>query len=446
MAVTVVATVLASTQFGDRGDAPADPAVPATSAPGVVTSQSPTAADSPSSSEVGSPPPLASVQSSAGIAPSSPIASATDDDERPLVVADLQPVDASFVSADVGWAFGAANCGPPQADTGGLVCTALLMTSDGGVSWKRVGAVAKPLPPSRSECLRDIDIQLSIQAASTCPQLLRFANSMDGFAVVNGGLWRTGDGGHAWFDLDTRGVVALEPAGGDVIRVVTTTEGCPPGCTFVVQKAPLHSSAWTTLKTPPLQGVGARLLRHGDDVYVFVYLNRAGGVEAHTRMVVSHDRGATWTQRPDPCSPVGPNAQDEIDAVDAAIGADGTFVMLCVRRLSTPDNDNNTLRISTDAAATFGSALPLFGSANRVAVGDANHIVVSADSGSTVQLLLSTDGGRNFASALTTERASQESDRFLAFTTKAVGTWIDGVGRLWRTNDGGSTWQQRSLG
>lgn len=432
-AVAVVAIVLTTTQLGDRRDGLVHPVEPATSQPAAVTSPAPSSpASQPPSSPAATPTPTTLASSSAGVASVAPSAapSASPAVEQPQAFTDVAGVDVSFISANVGWAVVRAMCN-------GSPCKIVLKTTNGARTWVQEKDIARPLPVELA-CAPQPDVFMD------CPVSLRFANANIGYALVSRTLW-VGDGRN-WSSIDTTPVFAVEPAGGDVIRIVSTTNGCPPGCPFFVQTAAVGSSTWTTLKTPPLQGVGARLLRHGDDVYVFAYHNQAGGVEAHTTIVVSHDRGASWTRRADPCSPVDSKPQEEIDAVDAAIGVDGTFVMLCKRRLSTPGNDNDTLRVSTDSATTFGAALPFFGSANRVAVGDATHIVVSAASGSSVQLLLSTDGGHRFASVLTTERANQQTDRFLAFTTAAVGTWIDGAGKLWRTSDGGATWQQRSVG
>jgi hypothetical protein len=278
-----------------------------------------------------------------------------------------------------------------------------------------------------------------------CVDRIRFANASVGYAF-GGAQFTTADGGASWQRSTGPNVLALEPSGGDVIRVVTTTDGCPPGCTFAVQKSAVGSSTWTTLKTPMLQGVGARLLRHGDDVYVFIDQHRSGGAgDAHTTIAVSHDRGATWHTRPDPCSPVDPTLTlPESDAVDGAIGVDGTLVLLCNSR----GPGASTLRISPDAGETFGAAiaLPPKASAGHVAVG-AQQIVVSAIKDAAAELLLSTDGGATFTVVASTPQPDGSSEHFLAFTTALVGTWTGPNGnQVWRTEDGGATWVERTVG
>lgn len=86
------------------------------------------------------------------------------------------------------------------------------------------------------------------------------------------------------------------------------------------------------------------------------------------------------------------------------------------------------------------------GAAGHIGVASAKSIVVSAGRGSTIQLLRSTDGGRNFTTVLTRERTGPVTDRLLSFSSAGSGSWIDGSGKsIWRTTDAGQTWTERTF-
>lgn len=430
-AVTAFAIVLATTQLGDRGDGPVQPVESATSTPAAVTTAAPTPSPSqpPSSPAVSAP---ASSASAASFAPASPPpssgpAAGSTASATPAGLTGLDVVDLSFIGPNIGWLLGRSTCVKEP-------CTTILKTVDGGASWQPATAPAADLTPEGAMC-----------SGRDCIDQIRFASASVGYAF-GGAQFMTSDAGATWRRSTGPNVLALEASGGDVVRVATTTYGCPPGCTYAVQKSAVGSSTWTTLQTPVLQGVGARLLRHGDDVYVFIDQHTAGGAgDAHTTIAVSHDRGATWRTRPDPCSPVDPTLTlPESDAVDAAIGINGTLVMLCNPR----GPGERTLRISHDAGETYGAAvaIPQNLSAGHIAVG-AEQIVVSAGNGSTAELLLSTDAGATFRVVASTPQLEGSSGHFLAFTTALVGTWTGPNGtKLWRTADGGATWTERPFG
>lgn len=336
---------------------------------------------------------------------------------------DFAAVDVAFVG-DWGWALGSASCN-------GVPCAAMRVTNDGGATWQPGLAPPAAVIPEGTVC-----------PERHCVNRVRFAGIRDGYAF--GGSQFTSSVGLTWQLTDSPSVHALEPGNGGVIRVVTSTEGCPPSCSFVAQRSEVGSSKWTDLKNPFLSGVRARLLRQGDDVYVIADQNRAGGVDAHAQIIVSHDNGASWQRRADPCTPIEPGDKGEFDATDAAVGADGTVVLLCTRRGDSGFRQHN-VRVSTDAARTFGPGRILqSGAAGHIGVASAKSIVVSAGRGSTIQLLRSTDGGRNFTTVLTRERTGPVTDRLLGFSSAGSGSWIDGDGTsIWRTTDAGKTWTER---
>jgi hypothetical protein len=331
--------------------------------------------------------------------------------------------DLSFVSATRGWALGTAPCTTAP-------CTSLLRTADGGASWTGGPAPKAYLPDGTTDC-----------SLLPCVTGIRFADGLHGYAY-GGALFTTGDGGSTWTRETAPYVEALEPSGNDVVRVVRTMDGCPPGCSYLVERATIGSTTWARSASPALRGNAALLRRNAEDAYLFLPKNPAGGAgDAHAQVAVSHDRGRTWTDRPDPCGPVQQDNPAETDAADATTTPDGTLVVLCkARSAGRPD----ALRVSTDRGATFGPALGLPTGATAFAVAAASRdsvVVRTSRAGSTAELVRTADGGRTFTTVLRTAEADVPTRGFLAFTTSTVGTWSDPRGALvWRTADAGATW------
>jgi hypothetical protein len=65
---------------------------------------------------------------------------------------------------------------------------------------------------------------------------LRFASAEVGYAF-DPDLVMTTDGGKTWEGQPGRHVAALEPAGGDVMRVGYTHTGCPGPCDVMIERA-----------------------------------------------------------------------------------------------------------------------------------------------------------------------------------------------------------------
>ena len=333
--------------------------------------------------------------------------------------------DLSFVSANNGWALGTAPCATPT-------CTSLLSTSDGGKSWS-----GRPAPVAALVGDKACTDQ------RTCISSLRFADSQHGYAF-GGALITTNDGGASWTRQVSPYVDALEATGGTVLRVVHTSAGCPPGCTYTVQRAAVGSATWKTLDTAALEGNRALLFRQGKAAYVFVLKNPAGGAgDAHASLLVSRDDGSTWAQRNDPCGLSAPNAPEELDATAAAVAPDGSLAVLCANRSS----QRGSVVVSTDQARTFGPAAALPSNALGVSVSAASRsrFVVSATNGPSYELLLTTNTGATWTRVASTPNIAGATKGFLGFTTASVATAAQPDRRhLWRSLDGGATWSSQT--
>lgn len=339
----------------------------------------------------------------------------------------FQATDLSFTSVTDGWALGTAPCSASP-------CTSLLHTTDSGAHWSGGHAPSAALFATRA-----------CESAPSCVTHVRFASQQVGYAY-GWGLYMTTDSGLTWAQVPGPDVLALEPvSGGDVLRVVSTSRGCPPGCNFLIQSAPVGSTSWRTLDAPSVTGDGVRIVRAGPDrTDVLIFGNPAGGAgTAHTSIVGTADGGRTWSQSGDPC---GAPDGNEADAVDAA-AAGSTVSVLCRSRMNPQDA---FVISSTNGAFGTPHQLPASGVASTLALSPAGLLAVPTFDGATPSWTVQTssNGGASWAAGLTTSAADAlesgggiaSAAGFIGFETSAVGRFAPGPTRLFTTNDGGRSW------
>src|ERR1044071_8436552 len=80
----------------------------------------------------------------------------------------------SWISPDQGWMLGAVQCGT-------TMCAAVLGTTDGGVTWNKLGPLAAPVTLEKATGVTEV----------------RFADDLHGWAFEPA-LWATSDGGATW--------------------------------------------------------------------------------------------------------------------------------------------------------------------------------------------------------------------------------------------------------
>ena len=330
---------------------------------------------------------------------------------EPVAVQGFSAVDVTFVG-DRGWALGTAECASGR-------CTTQLVSADGGATWTQRAA--------RGLC------------ADGCVREVRFADDKVGYAF-GPDLWITLNGGESWAKVSSPEVQALEVAGESVVRVVSTQPSCMPGCTYLVQTAPVGSLVWTTRYTSTGRGVGAELVRWGDRLTLADHGNPAGGAgDARTRLALSTDGGMTWTPQDDPCSPGFVDNGPESDATTLALGPQGSAAVACVNRLAA--TSGAAVRFSSDAGRTYGavsSSLP-----------QVDHLAVTGPGTAFAALgtVLSrtTDGGASWSTVAQTG-ANGDDGGALSFSSATQGTWLPPSGTtVWRTSDGGATWTEASF-
>lgn len=389
----------------------------------------PTAASSPSQTPSASRSSSAPPTGSSATAPAGPVGGP--------VPARFRAVDLTWGSTEEGWALGTAPCSHAP-------CTSMVRTRDGGKTW-----VGVPAPTA--------ELRGTPACISGCVTSVRFADNLLGYAFGHDAFYATVDGGDTW-TRQPGGADALEIADGIVLRVTTSSPGCPPGCAYRVQRSQLGSSSWQDVALPAAgQGVGVQLVRSGPVAALLTLANPAGGAGTATSVLfTSGDDGANWLLRGEPCprgSATAGRPGAERDARAVTLAADRSLTVLCTSRDGTQPQFTMT---STDGGASFTAApatLPK-GSGGPIAAASAKVLLVEAD-----RLYRSTDGGASWQSTLDTPStgAGPTVGLFLGFESSSVGRLLAfgrtdesnlpaALPRIWTTSDAGATWDAHTFG
>lgn len=183
--------------------------------------------------------------------------------------------DLAFVDADYGWALGrSVDCGINR------VCpVAISATADGGQTWRAI-----PAPTT-------------YQAGSIAPggvEHIHFANHSDGW-VFGPSLFATHDGGLIWTEHQRMGeIIAVEAAGASVWAIERTcAASAPDECTLTLLVATIDEQDWQPAPVqPPLQDDGLQLIRTNEQR---AWLLNAGWLYR------TDNGGASWDEHLVPC-------------------------------------------------------------------------------------------------------------------------------------------------
>lgn len=281
----------------------------------------------------------------------------------------------------------------------------------------------------------DAKVSTSCIDVPGCISHVRFANANIGYAYGPKALFMTRDGGQQWIQ-QPGGAYALEPAGGNVIRVLAKGSGCPGPCIDGIETAPTGAVQWSkaAFTKPTMTVTDLILTRSRSDAYLLVTANPAGGAQGETSVLYgSHDSGATWTNLGEPC-PQGVGGA-EVDSSTVTTAYDGTVVVGCVKRQ--PPHPVWVAE-SSDGGRTF-HARPAFAKTflDSIAAASASDLVAQAP-----DLYRSVDGGQHFTPVQGPQHTS-----WLGFETSTTGHAIEAPPRgsthgslYWTTRDGGQTW------
>lgn len=328
-------------------------------------------------------------------------------------------LDVSWVTRSVGWLAAAENCGRFQ-------CVVLYRTRDAGQEWSRVRAPR---------------LRLFLSAG------VRFVDSRTGYFFSNR-LFMTTDGGRHWSHQRIRNVSDVVLVGDAAVALTFSHGGCPGPCDVQVERARVGSGSWSTvLGSSPLAGYST--LSGASGGVVAVQSGNRASASAKGRLATSTDAGWHWTTFGDPCGvAVG---RHEYDLV-AATAAGATVTVLCGQHVGAGRVFAMT---SSDGGRTYGprawlpdSEVELLTSldGDRLVAGDPDN------GGGRYRLLLSKDRGRSWRTVFSVSEPVYDTPQQLAGRSELtrsdaapILTYIaDGI-HVWRSVDGGRTWQRLRL-
>ncbi len=350
-----------------------------------------------------------------------PTTTTTTNASQPPVPGGFVAMDMSWVSTEHGWVLGYTErtTAPPAS---------ILETRDGGRTWARLPAPKATIgAPTSSNC-----------DSAPCVYGIRFANAEMGW-VFGPRLFVTTDGGRHWSEESTPPVQALEPAGGQIFRVVANqpSSQCLPGCPYHVERAALGSSSWQRPTSPPFGGGRVELLVDGPRVYAIGFKNPAGGAQdAHSSLVRSLDAGQTWQKLDDPCGiDVAGQDRSEHDGISFSAAAARVLAVLCWQRVG----DAQFVLVSTDAGATWSKRRTVPGRAFVVSAASSRVMSLwQSGQGQSEAVATSHDGGRTWRTALTVDKLTGPA--FLAYQDGRTARASRGGPELWTTHDAGLSW------
>jgi photosystem II stability/assembly factor-like uncharacterized protein len=346
----------------------------------------------------------------------------------------------SWINATEGWALAAQPCA-------GGTCARLARTTDAGRHWQRL-----PDPPATA-----LAGMLDCLSARACVSQVSFASPAIGY-LYGPSLLMTTDGGLTWKARPGLETETLTIAGGQAYRVAYTSGGCPGPCRPSLQEAPAGSANWRTLIArliEPDRSDSAQIAVSGTDVLVAMYGSLGGPVLAQADVYRSADGGGTWRQAADPCgpSPRGPgpnNLSMEKDLIGLAASPGGFVAGLCFTRAR-----NSTFVITSADAGTnwrpASASPPGQGLGFITAASPATIAVASGATGGsgayTARLLVTTDGGRHWVTVATDTQdlAADGIPAWAGFETTLAGQWLGDPHGVWTTADGGLRWTRTAF-
>ena len=331
--------------------------------------------------------------------------------------------DWTWVNDEHGWALVRRACGE-------TACVGLRETVDGGRTWTSL-----PAPDALdAEVYADAQFgPVAACAARPCLSSVRFATPDVGW-LYGPALFQTLDGGQTWTRIPAERVSDVEAAHGVAMRVTSHGTGCAAGCNYRIDRMDLDTTRWERLAEAPVS-INPSLLLQGADAYAVNIPNWAGA--GQTRLAVSGNAGATWTEIDDPC----PSNRTGYRTGSASAAPEGVLAVLCV----SITGEEASIRISTDRGRTFGPrrAVPR-NSVGPIAAASADTIAIGYSVGQKSGVIVTHDGGRTWRSALVARPASRTAN-----LRPSIG-WQDAhTGRvsfntkfIWTTRDGGDTWTE----
>lgn len=300
------------------------------------------------------------------------------------VPSNLSATSLTAVSPDTFWVLGATGGEP-----------ALVRTDDGGKSFTS---------------LRLPDETASLRSSSGVEPAVRFADENNGWYFGRGGLWATHDGADTWSPIDAPASVDQLEAAGGYVYVLADGQ---------LRRSSTDEDSWQELDadlTDPAD------LAVSNDLLVITDRNETG-----TRVLVSGNAGEDFDEYATPCAP-------ELSAGLVSAASDDGLWLSCPTGMAASVVHSTDGGRSWEPVSTGGPAVPN------------SAIVAARDAHSAVVMFV----GRAIPAEASTELSQPAGDEgnlpqlgdpvFAGFTTPEVGYVIDTEGALFRTTDGGASW------
>ncbi|MET9022764.1 hypothetical protein ABZV93_22555 [Actinopolymorpha sp. NPDC004070] len=347
----------------------------------------------------------------------------------------FSPSSTSWTTPRDGWVFGYSVCWPSGPGPGGQ-CPVLLHTTDGGARWTRV-----PAPPVRSSPSHD---QVRVVFAQRFGD---FAHRRSIGLVTNGlELYATYDGGRTWRAEQLAGartpVYVGDIAATHRTAYVVLASGSGQDKRTEVFRTPIGERAWAAVP-------GIRLADNGGGVYASGSLAARGSsvavslgqVFSPTRYWTSSDDGRAWTSRSAPCR--------QEASTDLGLSGAGDVYALCSFNPGRGRMDKDVRLAGEGGTFTTVGTAPATGITTGFAVSPHGTPAVGATGGDESFVHASFDGGRSWQTTMAVPERGPVYD--LAFTDDLHGTLVAGyadlhTSQLFRTDDGGRTWEPFTAG
>jgi hypothetical protein len=355
--------------------------------------------------------------------------------------AQFDPIAASFVTPGTGWVLGDTGWAPGAAACPG--CAGLLHTSDGGRSWRVLPAPPAPVGANDSPAGAITNIA--------------FANAEDGF-LYGPALLSSHNGGRSWARVQLPPVQELVLGRGYAYAVT----GAPSTPATGLWRADVGSSRWTRLRLPadvqhPMAGEnwgGLQLEADGTTLALLQQGETGVGDTTATvgRLWESADGGTSWHNRPMPCRAA---VDGGADVMTMALGHPDAWLLDCFdNEQSSQEQDTQHHLYGSANAGLSWVRLPdptAHNEPDLLADNGAGHAFLATEG--VVDYLVGTfDGGLHWR-VLIKSGGSFSGWADLGFVTTDIG-FVTGPANLYdsvapdhvyRTDDGGRTWQAMRL-
>ena len=386
---------------------------------------------------------LSGAASAAGAGPGIGIGSRADAGARSGRQASAAPAAAvphGFKAASItwttrqhGWVLGAAPCGKKT-------CSDVIATTDGGTTWRLLGAVNSPLATMGQAVVAGITE-------------IRFATAKVGWAFAPY-LFHTTDGGSSWASMKIPGggkqVIALAANATGAYAVVSTCKWAMGGLCPISfwRTSALTGSSWTRIPLNLPKNITAEVAASGKTVYVVDPLSENSDLK--DVFYASTDDGLQFSSRTVPCD----NAEHDA-LIGVAASSQSDVALLCEGNPGTGLSDKYVYT-SSNTAKSYRFAGHLappnqnYGIQAELAESPSGNLAVATSSdGSLIfvndthkrtwtMLIAKSDGGAGWNDIV---YVSNEE----AWVVYAPVDDFSGIGQVYVTHDGGHHWSVAAL-